>query len=219
MKKTLQKTAFITLLGVLLIIFSTTSYLFSQTDSLTTQPLFPNNTEETQLICHMNLSSSPCYLDSSYVELKNDTIHLKLFYVMGAAVAICERVDTLNLGVLDLGSYTIKAEKYYLHISDSIVYNTIYLDVNVGYLSIDDIASNSLNLYPNPTNDYVNVSFLDESYNLVIYDILGREMKRIDKNEIINNNLKINISNYPKGMYLFVFEQNDKKVLKKLIKN
>lgn len=150
------------------------------------------------------------------VEIQGNKIYVTLKYNVGAASVITYCRDTIAIGKLPVGPYRIITNFKTYH--DDIVFNKDTTYFTVGSVHTEEIQQeNSLNLYPNPTNDYVNISFLNESYNLIIYDILGREMERIDKNEI-NNNLKINVLSYPKGMYLFVFEQNGKKVLRKLIK-
>ena len=58
----------------------------------------------------------------------------------------------------------------------------------------------SLRVYPNPTNDVINIDLLDPSKisHLSLLDINGKLVKRINSSE---TNLSLNMSSYPKGIY------------------
>ena len=169
----------------------------------------------------MKLNSSPCYLDSSLVDLVNDTIHVKLFYAMGSMSSICERVDTLNLGVLNVGSYTIQTEKYHVQINDTLLYNTIYLSVNIGHLSIEDVfSSNSINLYPNPTNKSLNIKFneMDDLQTIKIHDVTGRLVLKRDLDNVNEKHIELDISSLVNGVYICTLSGNKNPISKRFIK-
>lgn len=55
-----------------------------------------------------------------------------------------------------------------------------------------------LQLYPNPTTDYISLNDNDQVDELVVYNLLGRQVRRFTyaKGE------KYNVEDLPKGMYL-----------------
>lgn len=74
-------------------------------------------------------------------------------------------------------------------------------------------------LYPNPTQGIVNFKyFLNKSSSLIIMDILGNSLKKIDVNQ--NGVYKIDVSALPKGIYFanLIFG-NDVLAIKKLVVN
>jgi len=77
------------------------------------------------------------------------------------------------------------------------------LIVNTTTLGVDDYdADNSIQIYPNPTNNYLKVSGLKQQELYTIYTITGNEVL---KGTAVNNE-KINIQNLSKGMYFFKFK-------------
>ena len=81
--------------------------------------------------------------------------------------------------------------------------------------------NNELALYPNPAHDLVNVIFNSNDVNnrLNIYDISGRAINSIDMKEAGFNNVSIDLSNYPKGLYLVELVSGNKRMKQKLIVN
>ncbi len=80
-------------------------------------------------------------------------------------------------------------------------------------------SNNSLiSIYPNPTTDFLNINlsqFTDENIEIKIIDFLG---KNIFSEKIYNEKLKtINVSNYPKGIYMVSISGNKDKIVKKIV--
>tara|TARA_R110000782_G_scaffold151613_1_gene244272 strand:- start:921 stop:1334 length:414 start_codon:yes stop_codon:yes gene_type:complete len=76
--------------------------------------------------------------------------------------------------------------------------------------SIEDIASLGIVVYPNPTKDIVTIETRLE-IEVVVYDIMGKVM--------INQKTKrVDMSNYPTGMYNLVLIHNNKRFNTKVIK-
>ncbi|WP_417941720.1 LamG-like jellyroll fold domain-containing protein [Flavobacterium sp. RS13.1] len=59
-------------------------------------------------------------------------------------------------------------------------------------------ANNRLQLYPNPSSDFIQISELAQTGNYKIYTVSGAEVK----SGTVDNNSKINIQNLTKGAYL-----------------
>ncbi len=79
-------------------------------------------------------------------------------------------------------------------------------------------AGAQVSLFPNPTQDWVNIEIkgtLPADANVVIFDALGRIMysNTINENEI----LKIDVSNYAKGLYQVVFQNGNQLLTKPFI--
>ena len=72
----------------------------------------------------------------------------------------------------------------------------------------------SLNLYPNPANEFVNIDIDYLIDNVQIIDALGKEIKYLN----IENN-RINIKNFKSGMYFLKINSEGKNFYQKFIKN
>ena len=81
--------------------------------------------------------------------------------------------------------------------------------------SVNDMQSNNLNVYPNPTNGIVNVSHtspVSENVRVNIYDIAGRLMKTINSDDLSagNNTINFDISGLAEAQYIYeIITKND----------
>ncbi|MCX8525871.1 T9SS type A sorting domain-containing protein [Chryseobacterium formosus] len=81
-------------------------------------------------------------------------------------------------------------------------------------------------VYPNPTSDFINIEYSNNQSsgqtNISIYSLSGVKMKDVFA-EISNRgksqSIKVDISSYPKGVYLILVDNNGKKLSKQIIKN
>ena len=92
-----------------------------------------------------------------------------------------------------------------------------FLNGNVPILGDNDLIIPTVSLYPNPSNELINISFgEDRLSNIELYDITG---KLLFKKELNANTYALNIANYPSGTYLVkVYNQNNALLNKKIIK-
>ena len=92
-----------------------------------------------------------------------------------------------------------------------------FLNGNVPILGDNDLIIPTVSLYPNPSNELINISFhKDRLSNIELYDITG---KLLFKKELNANTYALNIANYPSGTYLVkVYNQNNTFLNKKIIK-
>lgn len=92
-----------------------------------------------------------------------------------------------------------------------------FLNGNVPILGDNDLIVATVSLYPNPSNELINISFgEDQLSKLELYDITG---KLLFKKELNANTYALNIANYPLGTYLVkVYNQNNASLNKKIIK-
>lgn len=85
-------------------------------------------------------------------------------------------------------------------------------------VTIDNSIRESINVYPNPTSGLLNVEFGNTSVQKVtIYDALGKLIFENTISEDVDN-LNINLSEYPAGIYLIRINQEEKIVMKKIVK-
>ena len=81
-------------------------------------------------------------------------------------------------------------------------------------LSVNQLDSNSFNVYPNPTNTgFVNItSSSSDVLQASVFDILG---KQVIDSKVMNNQL--NVSNLNAGVYILKLTQNNASITKKLV--
>ena len=78
--------------------------------------------------------------------------------------------------------------------------------IDIGVLSVSEfLLTKSIKIYPNPSNDFVQVIGLTKKENYKIYNIFGAEIKY----GIISNNEQINIENFTSGLYFLKFDNGN----------
>lgn len=76
----------------------------------------------------------------------------------------------------------------------------------------NNIVNESIHIYPNPSNDNIQIRGLNNPENYIIFDAVGKEIL----NGRINNNQKININSLTNGFYFIITETGKKlKFIKK----
>lgn len=86
--------------------------------------------------------------------------------------------------------------------------------INEGALGVEDLVLSGIKLYPNPSNDVLNInSKSGELFNLQMFDILGKKLKEVD------NSNKIDISELTVGTYFLKISFENYSTIKKIIKN
>lgn len=101
-------------------------------------------------------------------------------------------------------------------IHDAAIANMFYQEFNQRYnelkdISVHEINSSLFNIYPNPAEEFVNISSNEVIQSMVMFDISG---KVVLKRELINSNqTQINISDFDPGIY-FIQANNE---IKKLV--
>ncbi|RZJ73542.1 PKD domain-containing protein [Flavobacterium sp.] len=79
-------------------------------------------------------------------------------------------------------------------------------------LGIRDIVKNELQVYPNPVNDFLTVSYTDVIQSIRVVNMLGQELQKLDVNA---SESKVNLSGYAAGTYLiFVDTQQGTRTVK-----
>ncbi|WP_412987427.1 T9SS type A sorting domain-containing protein [Pontimicrobium sp. IMCC45349] len=93
--------------------------------------------------------------------------------------------------------------------------HTLTKTVNVSNLSINDKDLSVIKIYPNPTQDIINIEAINtENYSATLYSILGQKIKSFDR--IINN--RISLLEIEQGTYFLEIVSDNTKEIKKIIK-
>ena len=80
-------------------------------------------------------------------------------------------------------------------------------------LGIDDQNLTSISIYPNPVNDKLFIQGVSDVSEISIYDLLGKLV--LSK----TNTSEIDVTNLKKGIYLIKIKDQQKEIIKKLVKN
>lgn len=89
------------------------------------------------------------------------------------------------------------------------------LDYSITFSALTtDIKNNkieeNLNIYPNPTADYVTIK-TNGNDNIIIYDVIGKQVVNVVSDSM---STKIDISHLPKGMYIVEIGNKTQKLIK-----
>ncbi len=98
------------------------------------------------------------------------------------------------------------------------VYNIQISDEAVVGIS-EEIAEQSIRLYPNPANNLVNIDFKAplENVNLRIYNIHGQKIQEQELESVgVNHRETLNTANIPNGIYLLELQSDAGRVVKKM---
>jgi len=94
-----------------------------------------------------------------------------------------------------------------LVMSENTYYQNIYtVEVNRGVTDVNNPTTETLRVYPNPTQGVVHVENAD-GQEIVLYDALGKWVTQTKENYI-------DLSAYPKGVYMLRVGGNTVKILK-----
>jgi len=117
----------------------------------------------------------------------------------GAAVAVVDKDGTVKInGDIDGG------DKVMVTSADG----KIKVYYSFGPLtSARDFESNNIELYPNPTNDEINVSGVNTGQRIQVYNSAGAAIREIN---VQNSIERISLGNQPAGMYMIVVSDNNK---------
>jgi endonuclease I len=82
---------------------------------------------------------------------------------------------------------------------------------------LEDLSEDAISIYPNPTKGRVNLKFdkSDEINTIKIYNLLGERIIQI--NTMDKNNYTINLSKYPKGIYIVQISNEESNCVRKII--
>ncbi len=166
---------------------------FGQITSVQIIPANPTDIDQVKAVVEVMLGSSPCTLDNAVSNINGNTIELSNYYCEGMLTMICNRTDTINLGTLAAGMYSLNVNIAsgcgpYIAI-DSALSNGFVVSV---FSEIGGVEKeNKFSLFPNPSNNsIVNLqSNSTHSYSIICYNSLGQQafgMSNLTGNQAIS---------------------------------
>ncbi|MGQ3014313.1 MAG: T9SS type A sorting domain-containing protein [Flavobacteriales bacterium] len=98
---------------------------------------------------------------------------------------------------------------------DNIYTTTLDVPEEETQVSLDEVALQSIHVFPNPASDLVTVeNFISSDWNLNVLDLTG---KTLMSHNVTTEKFTLDVSELPAGMYLVEIGTNGKSVIKKII--
>jgi len=142
------------------------------------------------------------YSGNGYTQ--NDTHFLEDFDVQANQCYTFEIIDSIGDGICcdyGDGSYTLTTDDNTEIFVGGSFGNNETTEIAIGSTaSVNDILSNNITIYPNPTKNSLNVNLnsISGEFKYILVNTLGQS---IQQGNLINTNNILNISNIDKGMY------------------
>ncbi len=97
------------------------------------------------------------------------------------------------------------------------------IDINDSTVSTESLEGdiNTLDIYPNPTNNNLTVSIALEnstSLNIKLLDVLGRTIKTIEQDSFLSGEIVLDMSSMQSGIYYIVLATKEGKIARKVLK-
>lgn len=99
---------------------------------------------------------------------------------------------------------------------------TIVVNETITDIEKPDPSNDQIVVFPVPTKQFLNIHFDLNASQLIkirIFDVLGREVLTFDKALFYNEMITINLSDLDNGIFFILFESNDQRIIKKVVKS
>lgn len=116
---------------------------------------------------------------------------------------------------VEIGDIISGVADIYFDFNPPIITNTVNTQI-VAPLTIDEFGPQTVQIYPNPVKDELNVSSNNIINNLIVIDLKGRELVNMELNAFSYN---LDVSNLSEGVYFLEIVSGRSKTAKKFIKN
>lgn len=218
---------------ILMVTFLVSSFanLFAQSVLIEISPNEPKVDKEIRVITHVNFFTASEYIHHQTTWLDDFNIHVDLYYFQGMQQMTSYHKDSVALGELPVGTYTIIADlkvnndfgdlgdwnDYWIEDSDTIIFR---VNETLNAISNDEEKINLL-FHPNPANHQliVKASTKQMFTQLQILDDIGRIVLTQDKISYSLNEITIDTSSLDSGTYTLILKNKDKMISKKFVKN
>ncbi len=198
------------------IAFTGLSYAQGTIQSFTIDPPSPTTADFVKVYVSVQFGSSGCAVDNQGHSTTGSSTSAYAHHCLGMLSAICNNIDTFNLGMLPAGSHVFSmtltsgfggAGCTAGIIPDDNRNTTFTVSNSVGIN--DPNTLNPISVSPNPSNGNFIIICPNQNSKLNIYNILG---EIIYTQELKSNKSEINISNQNKGIYFYQMMNAEKVV-------
>ena len=225
MKKTLL---FLTVLFFSISSFSQTLLVTGDTIKSTQDPCFETSASLT--ITNNSINTLDIHCEKVIIDTASGTQN---YFCWGAecygpAQYVSSSFNTLNPGEsdnIDFGGYynafcsnsPATIQYCFYPVSDPADRTCINITYNGNLTNISSPKSISFSIFPNPSNEIINISLAkDEVKEIIIFNVFGEKITQ--KNLTVETNLKVDLSDYSNGTYFIVAINNDlSRTVKKFI--
>lgn len=114
-----------------------------------------------------------------------------------------------------VGSYNIKVIAK--DTANTSTYDIFNLKIAVNPTKINTVEEQDIQLYPNPANEFVNISLGENKCKKIIAEIINLNGKTLQSNAFFNDSsIKLDLKGYPKGIYFIKLILDEKTINKKI---
>lgn len=132
-----------------------------------------------------------------------------------------DNIEKIEINTPGNDNYTITVSHKGNLVGGSQDFSLIVSGIDQSNMAVHDTNFKSLNIWPNPMNDLINIvvdSDLSEEMYIDVYNMLGAKQinKKLNYNNAVNT---INVNTLTPGFYLFKIKQGNKLSVWKILKN
>nr|WP_294859111.1 T9SS type A sorting domain-containing protein [uncultured Fluviicola sp.] len=156
-----------------------------------------------------------------------DTAYIDSIWANGNTVNVIWNIVDSNGSNFDTTSYVLnngngvywvqlsvfcpnKSLGEYFTVTEAIYFN----NGHVSTAGLTDLGKDLFEIYPNPTNDQIHISFSGSAAELIVYDLQGKVVLK----DRIQNNGTVSLQNFERGVYLFDFKNSQGHSIQRVVK-
>lgn len=181
-------------------------------NSMSIIPAMPTTADQVSLQYDASFPASSCDLLQFTVDIYGNTISVNATHEQGILTVICSNNQTIPIGLLPEGSYTLTLN---LFIPGSNTSQSLSFNVT-GPVTLNEYTTSGHNfrVFPNPSYDLLQIKVPafpeNDNISIIILNSIGSEVFRSEN--ITEAFIPIDISEFPKGLY-FLRILNNQQVL------
>ena len=197
-------------------------------DSIKISPKLPTTSDTVVAYAYVVTYDDATHFDET-INIVDTSIFVSSCYVNSSDLTQGSYIDTMVLGVLGSGNYTIVYHFKQISVAESDTSNycrtTPYYDSSYFHFTVhgtsasDELFDNeNIHIYPNPSSNKIEIDFnnqLDRG-NISILNIEGQTLIKVLIS--LNGKSEINIESLPTGMYFLMLEDEKQQWVRKFVK-
>ncbi|MBT8194829.1 MAG: T9SS type A sorting domain-containing protein [Bacteroidia bacterium] len=217
MKRILLKSVFILFCIAFIAPPSNLSAQTAFIQSIVIVPSQPTINDQISAIVTSSFSSGACSQITQYVTILGNQINVQAGHLLGPLAYICTSIDTVDLGMLSAGNYTLN---YNINASGATATDSVQFMV-INPTNVLELNTNHIKLYPNPANDYLIIqsNTSEQIQHLSIFSLSGKKILKQDVNlySTEKEEILVDIADISNGIYYLQLTFKDKILFKNLV--